>query len=546
MAFLVLFGGLIFLVRLATALNNGLAVTPQMGWDDWNAFGCSLSQSLILSTASVIKNTGLRDLGYHYIILDDCWSSGRGSDGALIPDTTKFPNGMSYLGAQLHADSFGFGIYSSAGTKTFLTWQREKCAGYPGSLGYETIDANTFASWGVDYLKYDNCNNNGEAGSQAASSDRYEAMEQALAASGRQILYAICNWGQDQPWVWGPSVGNSWRITGDISDNFNTGNSACAVPNYGGYECSVTQIMSMQATISSYSVKGGWNDLDMLEVGNGGMSDSEYVAHFSMWSVSKSPLIMGNDMSKLTASAYSILANPAIIAVNQDPLGVAATYRWTRNNVQLWSGPLVSTTGSSINDVVVVLFNNGGSSTTASATLSDIFGSLKVPLSQFEIRDLWASRLNDSQAQAILNDGATAHPSWFYNATAQSYSTGLSQGNSMLLGGVIGTVSGAAGTISQSIPGTGCRVFRLRAISGTATTTTTSASSATGSSTQPQQTKWGQCGGQGWTGQTQCVPPSTCQAQNRKCLPSGPIGHCLTYILTECFVILPEWYSQCL
>lgn len=513
----VVLGGLISLVRVAAALKNGLAETPQMGWDNWNAFGCSLSQNLILSTASTIKKSGLRDLGYQYIVLDDCWSSGRASNGALIPDATKFPNGMGYLGSQLHADGFGFGIYSSAGTKT--------CAGYPGSLGYETIDANTWASWGVDYLKYDNCNNNGEAGSQAASSARYEVMEKALAASGRPILYAICNWGQDQPWVWGPSVGNSWRITGDISDHFNTGYSTCPVPNSGGYDCSVTQIMSMQATISSYSVKGGWNDLDMLEVGNGGMIDSEYVAHFSMWSAAKSPLIMGNDMSKLTASGYSILANPAIIAVNQDPLGVAATYRWTRNNVQLWSGPLVSTTGSSTNDVVVVLFNNGGSATTASATLSDIFGSSNVPSSQFEIRDLWASRLSDSQAQAILNDGAAAHASWFYNATAQSYATGLAQGNSMLLGGVVGTVSGASGTISQSIPATGCRVFRLRAISGTSTTTaattTTSVSSTTSSSNQPQQTKWGQCGGQGWTGPTQCVPPSTCQVQN-------------------------QWYSQCL
>lgn len=245
---------------------------------------------------------------------------------------------------------------------------------------------------------------------------------------------------------------------------------------------------------------------------------------------------MGNDMSKLTASDYSILANPAIIAVNQDPLGVAATYRWTRNNVQLWSGPLVSTTGSAVNDMVVVLFNNGGSSTTESATLSDIFGSSNIPSSQFEIRDLWVSRLSDSQAQEILNDGAAAHPSSFYNATALSYSTGLSQGNSMLLGGFVGTVSGATGTISQSIPATGCRVFRLRAISGTATTATTSAPSTTSSSTQPQQTKWGQCGGQGWTGPTQCVPPSTCQVQNRKCLPLGPTGPCLTYILTHCLL----------
>lgn len=235
-------------------------------------------------------------------------------------------------------------------------------------------------------------------------------------------------------------------------------------------------------------------------------------------------------MSKLTTSGYSILANAAIIAVNQDPLGVAATYRWTRNNVQLWSGPLVSTTGSSTKDVVVVLFNNGGSATTASATLSNIFGSSNVPSSQFEIRDLWASRLSDSQAQAIMNDGAATHASWLYNVTAQSYSTGLAQGNSMLLGGVVGTVSGASETISQSNSATGCRVFRLRAIPGSSTTTTTtSVSSTTSSSTQPQQTKWGQCGGQGWTGPIQCVSPSSCQMQSRKCWHLGPTEPCLNY-----------------
>ncbi|EPS27571.1 putative alpha-galactosidase [Penicillium oxalicum 114-2] len=516
-------GGIVSLAYVVSALNNGLAVTPQMGWDDWNAFGCNLDQQLILSTADVIKNTGLRDLGYYYIILDDCWSSGRTSSGQLIADAKKFPNGMKYLGDQLHAEGFGFGMYSSAGTKT--------CAGYPASLGMETTDANTFASWGVDYLKYDNCNNQGKSGSQAVSSARYNAMEKALAATGRKILYSLCNWGEDSPWVWGPSVGNSWRITGDITDKYNSASSTCPIPRSGGYGCSVTQIMSKQAEIASFSGPGGWNDLDMLEVGNGGMTDAEYVAHFSMWSAAKSPLIMGNDMRKLKASDWSILANPAVIAVNQDPLGVAASYRWTHNNVQLWSGPLVSTTGSSTNDMVVVLFNNGGSSTTASATLTDIFGSSNVPNTKFEIRDLWGSRLSDSQAQAVLNDGAAAHSSLLYNANAQSYKTGLAKADPKLLGTVVGSVSGASGSISQSVPALGCRIFRLRAVGdsspgqGSPSTTTTTAAPAgpttTSGSQGSQQTKYGQCGGQGWTGPTSCVPPSTCTAQN-------------------------QWYSQCL
>jgi alpha-galactosidase len=228
---------------------------------------------------------------------------------------------------------------------------------------------------------------------------------------------------------------------------------------------------------------------------------------------------MGNDLTTLDASGYSILANAAVVAVNQDPMGTAATYRWTRNNVQLWSGPLVSTTGSSTNDMVVVLFNNAGSSTTISATLSDIFGPSAVPSSQFEIRDLWGSRLSDSQAQTILNDGAAANPSWLYNATATPYATGLSEGNSMLLGTSIGTIQGASGTISESTPADGCRVFRLRALSGTAPSSVSSTSITTTSTTLPSQTKqsqWGQCGGENWTGPTACQPPWTCQYSNRK------------------------------
>lgn len=224
-------------------------------------------------------------------------------------------------------------------------------------------------------------------------------------------------------------------------------------------------------------------------------------------------------MTTLGASSFSILANAAIIAVNQDPMGVAATYRWTTNSVQLWSGPLVSTTGSSTNDMVVVLFNNAGSDTTISVTLSDIFGSSSVPSSQFEIRDLWGSRLSDSQAQTILNDGAAANPSWLYNATATPYATGLSEGNDLLLGTSIGTVQGAGGTISESVPADGCLAFRLRALSGTVSTsipTTTTSTTSTTSPSQPEQTHWGQCGGEGWTGPTSCQSPYTCQYSNGK------------------------------
>jgi alpha-galactosidase len=236
---------------------------------------------------------------------------------------------------------------------------------------------------------------------------------------------------------------------------------------------------------------------------------------------------MGNDMSKLIASDYSILANPAVIAVNQDPLGIAATYRWTKNNVQLWSGPLVSTSGSSVNDQVVALYNNGGSSTTVSVSFSDIFGSSSIPSTQFEIRDLWGSRLSNSQAQTILTNGAAANPSWLYNATAKSYASGLAQGDSMLLGTSIGSVTAPSGSISASVPGDGCRILRLRAVSGSSTssstlTSTTSSTATTTSPSQSLQTHWGQCGGQGWTGPTQCQSPYTCQVENSKFQDSVP------------------------
>lgn len=229
-------------------------------------------------------------------------------------------------------------------------------------------------------------------------------------------------------------------------------------------------------------------------------------------------------MTKLIASDYSILANPAVIAVNQDPLGVAATYRWTQNNVQLWSGPLVSTSGSSVNDQVVALYNNGGSNVTISASISDIFGSSSVPSAQFEIRDLWGSRLSDSQAQTILSNGAAANPSWLYNATAKSYASGLAQGDSKLLGTSIGSVTAPGGSISVSVPGDGCRILRLRAVTSSSTSTspptsvstTASTTTTTTSPSQPLQTHWGQCGGQGYSGPTQCQSPYTCQVQNSK------------------------------
>lgn len=212
---------LLLLLPAASSYNNGLAVTPQMGWDNWNAFACSVDADLIQSSAEAIVNLGLKDLGYTYVILDDCWSAGRNTsgNGSLIVDLAKFPNGMAAVADHVHALGLKFGMYSSAGRYT--------CGSFEGSLDHEDVDAQTWANWGVDYLKYDNCFNLGEAGTQKLSRDRYNVMSEALAKTGRPTLYSLCNWGEDYPWNWGSTISNSWRITGDVYDSFDRPDDRC-------------------------------------------------------------------------------------------------------------------------------------------------------------------------------------------------------------------------------------------------------------------------------------------------------------------------------
>src|SRR4051812_18838638 len=231
-------------VSPAAALENGLARTPQMGWNDWNTFGCNISDSLIRQTADVLVSSGMAAAGYRYVNIDDCWSARqRDSSGNLVPDPQKFPNGIRALADYVHGRGLKLGIYSSAGTTT--------CAGFPASINNETRDANLWASWGVDYLKYDNCGDHlGRTAQQ-----RYTTMRNALAATGRPILYSLVNWGQESVWTWGAGVGNSWRTTGDIAANWN----------------SVMGILDSQVGLEAFSGPGAWNDPDMLEVGNAGL-----------------------------------------------------------------------------------------------------------------------------------------------------------------------------------------------------------------------------------------------------------------------------------
>ena len=284
---------IILLLKLFNCLDNGLGKTPQMGWNSWNKFGCSINDQLIRDTIDALNKSGLIELGYNYINLDDCWQKSRDENGTIIPDPTNFPNGIKSLADYAHSKGLKFGLYSDAGIYT--------CGGRPGSLGYEEIDAKTYAEWGIDYLKYDNCYNE-----DLPSRDRYIKMRDALNKTGRQIFYSMCSWGADDVSTWGREVGNSWRTTGDISDSWK----------------SMTRIIDTNNKWYEYAGPGGWNDPDMLEVGNGGMNIEEYKAHFGLWAITKAPLLIGCDIINMSKETKDILTNPEVIAINQDPLGI--------------------------------------------------------------------------------------------------------------------------------------------------------------------------------------------------------------------------------
>ena len=284
---------LISFIKLINCLDNGLAKTPQMGWNSWNRFACNISEKLIKDTIDKLNSSGLLEVGYNYINIDDCWQSSRHKNGTIIPDPINFPNGIKLLVDYAHSKGLKFGIYSDAGEYT--------CENRPGSLGYEEIDAKTYAEWGVDYLKYDNCFNKNKS-----SENRYKVMRDALKRTGKNIFYSLCNWGKDDVVKWGKDVGNSWRTTKDIKDNWK----------------SMIRIIDINNKWYKYAGPGGWNDPDMLEVGNGGMTLDEYKVHFGLWALSKAPLLIGCDIINMTNEIKDILTNSEVIAINQDSLGI--------------------------------------------------------------------------------------------------------------------------------------------------------------------------------------------------------------------------------
>jgi alpha-galactosidase len=339
-------------------LANGLSLTPPMGWNSWNKFACNISEDKVRQAADQMVSSGLKSAGYEYIVIDDCWQGERDAEGRITADRSKFPTGVKALADYVHARGLKFGIYSDAGTKT--------CGGRLGSRGHEYQDALQYAAWGVDYLKYDWCN----VGTQDAKSS-YRTMSDALRDTDRPIVFSMCEWGTAKPWLWASSIGNLWRTTGDIWDHWQGRKT---------YSLGMMDIVDLQVGLSSFSGPGHWNDPDMLEVGNGGMTTEEYRTHFSMWAELAAPLMAGNDLSAMSAETKEILTNAEVIAVDQDPLGKQGDRVKKEGDLEVWSRTL------SDGGRAVVLLNRSDNS----KSIKVFWEELGYPRSlRLHVRDLW-------------------------------------------------------------------------------------------------------------------------------------------------------------
>ncbi|WP_232828809.1 NPCBM/NEW2 domain-containing protein [Kribbella monticola] len=359
----------------AAAAKPNLAPTPPMGWNSWNTFGCDINEKVIQGTVDAMVSSGMVAAGYEYVNLDDCWMAPqRDAAGQLTADPRRFPHGIKAIADYVHANGLKLGIYSSAGSYT--------CAGLPASLHHETVDAQTWASWGVDLLKYDNCGDHDGMSAQT----RYRTMSDALVASGRDILFSICEWGQNQPWLWASEAGgHMWRTTGDIANNWP----------------SVMSLLDQQVGLEAYSGPNQWNDPDMLEVGNSGLTDGESQAHMSLWSILNAPLIAGNDLRNMPATTRDQLTDPDVVAVDQDWAGQQGKKIRDDGDLEVWSKKL------SDGSAAVVLLNRSQSL----ATISTTAGALGLGASStYTVKNLWTDAVRASggtiRAQVASHEAA--------------------------------------------------------------------------------------------------------------------------------------------
>jgi alpha-galactosidase len=355
------------------AIDVGLAMTPPMGWNSWNKFQCNVDEKLIRQTADALVSSGMRDAGYQYLVIDDCWHGQRDAHGDIQPDPERFPSGIKALAAYVHSKGLKFGIYSDAGTKT--------CASRPGSRGYEFQDAAQYATWGVDYLKYDWCNTTTQNG-QAS----YAIMREALNRTGRPIVFSMCEWGTAKPWLWGAGIGQLWRTTGDIA------------PEWEGkfqWTQGFMDIVDLNEPLWPYAGPGHWNDPDMLEVGNGKLTPEENKTHFSLWAFMAAPLIAGNDLANMTPEVRSILLNKQLIALDQDALGQQGHRVWKQGDLEVWSRELAG------GNRAVLLLNRGKVPADLSFTWPQIGYPGKLPAA---VHDLWKDK-----DVATTSGGYTVH-----------------------------------------------------------------------------------------------------------------------------------------
>ncbi len=340
--------------RLSGQGTERLALRPPMGFNTWNKFQCNVSDQLVRGMADAMVASGMKEAGYQYVVIDDCWQVARDANGRIVADPERFPLGMKALADYVHDRGLKFGLYTDIGPKT--------CAGRPGSSGHFDLDAKSYAAWGVDYIKVDWCH----ADSLIAPA-QYARFRQALQRSGRPIVLSICEWGLNQPWDWGPKVGHLWRVTDDIEDNWR----------------SLVWIVNSAAAHHGAAGPGHWNDPDMLEVGNGGMTAEEYKTHFSLWAIMAAPLIAGNDLRTMSPSTSEILLNREVIAVDQDPLGVQGRIVIDRGNgSQVWMKPLQDGGRA----VALVNFRSD------TAGVSVRWKEIGLPAGPASVRDLWAHK----------------------------------------------------------------------------------------------------------------------------------------------------------
>ncbi|MDD2306894.1 MAG: glycoside hydrolase family 27 protein [Prolixibacteraceae bacterium] len=338
-----------------------LAKTPPMGWNSWNKFACNVSEKLIMQMADEMVSSGMQDAGYEYVVIDDCWQVDRDENGEIVVDKDRFPHGMKYVADYVHSKGLKFGIYSCAGSKT--------CAGRPGGRGHEFQDARTYASYGVDYLKYDWCNTT----TQEAKSS-YTTMRDGLFAAKRPIVFSLCEWGTAKPWEWAKEVGHLWRTTGDIVDRWDA----------------MIDILDKEKDLAKYAGPGYWNDPDMLEVGNGGMTTEEYRTHFSLWCMLAAPLMAGNDLGNMSPETAEILKNTEVIALDQDVLGKQGFCYRDNGDYEIWIKKLAN------NEKAVCLLNRSDEEKTVQVDYNvllkandNYWASEPYKLEDYKLRDLW-------------------------------------------------------------------------------------------------------------------------------------------------------------